>query len=90
MTSPVGIERKVLRLDGDVHAIYTMLTDIAASQRRLVDQIDYRLAGVEGKLVAMTDAQRRHDDRLDELEDTLIVMKDKLKAVLVLARKEVH
>lgn len=87
MTTPAGIERKVLRLDGDVHAIYNMLIDIVATQRRLIDQVDYRLSGVEGKLVAMTDAQRRHDDRLDELEYKLVDMDSKLNSIVDLMCK---
>jgi hypothetical protein len=60
VTTPAEIERKVRQLDSDVMSIYEMLTEldsgvkkVQASQLRQgsrLDQIEGRLAGVDGKL----------------------------------------
>jgi uncharacterized phage infection (PIP) family protein YhgE len=60
VTTPAEIERKVRQLDSDVMSIYEMLTEldtgvkkVQASQLRQgsrLDQIEDRLAGVDGKL----------------------------------------
>ena len=68
MTTPAEIERKVRQLDSDVMSIYEMLTEldtgvkkVQASQLRQgsrLDQIEDRLAGVDGKLDTILDLLR--------------------------------
>jgi hypothetical protein len=68
VTTPAEIERKVRQLDSDVMSIYEMLTEldtgvkkVQASQLRQgsrLDQIEDRLAGVDGKLDTILDLLR--------------------------------
>lgn len=90
-----GVERKVRRVDREVHGIYAMLLDISAAQRRhgdalarhgvtlsetlartmqqggQLDRLEGDLGRLGDKVGDLSAAQRRHDERLDELDEKL-------------------
>ena len=56
MMTPMGIERRVRRLDEDLHAMYDMLTTISNTQRRhseRLDGVEERLIEVDSKVFAL-------------------------------------
>ncbi|GGT07542.1 hypothetical protein GCM10010156_75970 [Planobispora rosea] len=63
MRTPAEMDRKVSQLDNDVQEIYTMLSDIQATQRRQAN----RLTTIEGKL----------DEQNTKLDDILSILRDK-------------
>lgn len=98
-----GVERKVRRVDREVHGIYSMLLDISATQRRhgdtlakhgvtlsetlgrlleqrlQVHRIEGDLAGLDDKVRHLSAAQRRQDERLDELDEKLDAIIDQIR-----------
>ncbi len=76
--SPREIERKVKQLDIDVQAIYVMLADIQATQKRhenRFDTIDGRLDGIDGRLDGI-------DGRLDGMTGQLTMLTESMTEVL--------
>jgi hypothetical protein len=70
MTEPTGIERKVRRLDGDIHAIWAMMSDISAAQRRLGGT----LSEISGKILRQGNRLDHIDGRLSELNDQVTTL----------------
>jgi hypothetical protein len=86
MMTPAGIERKVRRLDEDLHAMYDMLTTISNTQRRHGERLD----GVEERVIELDGKVSVLDRKVTDL-DHKITMKfsevdTKLDSILELVR----
>ena len=75
----MGIDEKVRRLDTSTHAIFTLLTDIAATQRRHADRM-YRIEEILSEISTCELQQRlggeRILDRVTGIDAKLAAMTD--------------
>src|SRR5947207_9838699 len=97
MMTPMGIERRVRRLDEDLHAMYDMLTTISNTQRRhseRLDGVEERVIEVDLKVSALdrkvTSKFAEVDHKIDNLDNRMTHkfadVDTKLDSILVLVR----
>lgn len=94
--SPTEMERKVLQLDNDVSAIYTMIADIQNTQGRhtnrfeemgaRLDQLIDRQTAIEGGLEGVEGRLEGVEGRLERVEGRLERVEGQLGEILTLLR----
>ena len=90
MTTSGSIEKKVRRLENDVHDAYIILTDILTIQKQHTNQlvsIEAKLGGHDARFDSVEAKLGVHDARLDSVEARFDSLQGTLDQVLELVQR---